>query len=100
MHAPERIALKLFRCSNAIQQFRIDFKNTEKLNLVHQEEKTLYLTLSERADLELVLKKAEQRLIPPGARFALTLKTAAPTVPEIPLLQKANQLMDHFEKDF
>lgn len=100
MKSPEQIALKLFRCAKAIRQFRENPYDKKNLQNIRNEEHTLYETLSERADLEYTLRLAEQRLIPPGTRFALTLNSIDPEQTEIPLLKKANQLMDHFEKDF
>ena len=100
MKAPEQIALKLFRCSKAIRQFREKPFDKKNLQNIRNEERGVYEAFSERANLEHALRMAEQRLIPPGTRFALTLKSVVPEKSDIPLLKKANQLMDHFEKDF
>ena len=100
MIVPDRVSLKLFRYVKAIRQFRKDPCNKNNLHTLRVEEQAVFEALSERADLEYSLRLAEQRLIPPGTRLALTLRAAAPKHPDIPILQKANQLMDHFEKDF
>ena len=99
MNSPEQIALKLYRYIKALRQFRENPTDKKYLDLLRQEESEVYISLTERADLEKALRAAEQRLIPPGMRFALTLQTVRPTKSDLPLLQKAENLMDHFEKD-
>ena len=100
MDSPDLIALKLYRYIKALRQFRDHPTDKNNLRLLRQEETEVYVSLTERADLERALKAAEQRLIPPGIRFALTLQTVRPQRSDLPLLKKAEKLMDHFEKDF
>ena len=95
--APEQIALKLYRCAGRIREFRLNPPTANAIKKILAEKRALYTAFSERAALELALKQAEQRLIPPGMRFALTLQAVAPAKPEIPLLEKAHSLMDRYE---
>lgn len=98
--APEQIALKLFSCAKALREFRFLPTSKQNVQAVLQEESEVYRSLTVRAALEQTLQNAEQRLIPPGTRFALTLQAVTPVKPELPLLKKAHSLLDHFEKDY
>ncbi|MBE6404475.1 MAG: hypothetical protein E7040_00465 [Lentisphaerae bacterium] len=98
--SPEQVALKIYRCADAIRNFRMNVPAQKSIQKIFTEEKAFYAELSERAALEHTLKLAEQRLTTPGMRFSLTLQAIAPEKSDIPLLQKANSLMDRYEKDF
>lgn len=95
--APEQAALKLYRCAGNIRDFRLNPPTANAIKKILSEKKAFYTALSERAALEQALKQAEQRLITPGMRFALTLQAAAPVKPDVPLLKKAHSLMDRYE---
>lgn len=96
----EQIALKLFRCVRDIRQFRMNPNNPEHLAVLQDSTRQVYTVLSERNALESFLRDAEKRLIPPGSRWALTLNAITPQKPDIPLLIRANTLLDHFEKEY
>ena len=100
MKAPEQIALKLVRFAKALRYFRDNPADKNALQTVFAEEHAVYEALSERNVLENILRKAEQKLIPPGERFALTLRLIKPEAPEIPLLRTAQKMMDRYEKEF
>ena len=95
--SPEQIALKLYRCAGSIRNFRQNTPTQKAIQQILNEKKVLYAALSDRAAVELALKQAEQRLIPPGMRFSLTLQAVSPVNNDIPLLRKAHALMDRFE---
>ena len=95
--APEQIALKFYRCAMSIRDFRQNPPTQKAIQQVLTEKKASYAALSDRAAVEYVLKQAEQRLISPGKRFALTIQAVSPVNHDIPLLKTAHALMDHFE---
>ena len=97
--SPENIALKLFSYADQLILLRKHTEGELPLPEITKAEQLVWTALSERADLEHRLKTAELRLIPPGTRLALTIQTVTPVQPHIPLLKKANELLDRFEKD-
>lgn len=98
--APEQVALKIYRYAGALRDFRLNVPSKKLIQKIAEEEKIFYATLSGRAALEYSLKKAEQKFTTPGMRFSLTLQAIAPEKSDIPLLLKANTLMDRYEKEF
>lgn len=97
--SPEGPALKLFACAKALHAIRTGQIGDDPEAPLKDACAGVYAALSERAALESALKRAEQRLIPPGKRFALTLRAVAPKREDLPVLKHANLLLDRFEKD-
>ena len=100
LKSTEQIALKLFRCARSIRNFKLSPHNLESLPALKQDEQAVYTALSERVALEARLRSAEKKLLPPGSRWALTMKAIARKNADLPLLSRANSLLDHFEKEF
>ncbi len=100
LKSTEQIALKLFRCARSIRNFKLSPHNLESLPALKQDEQAVYTALSERVALEARLRSAEKTLLPPGSRWALTMKAIARKNADLPLLSRANSLLDHFEKEF
>jgi hypothetical protein len=97
--APEKISLNLSRYSEHLFDYMKKPDDPGILKKITETEEKTWELISGRTALEHALKSAEQRIIPPGKRFFLTMKVLSPVQPDIPLLKKANELLDRFEKD-
>lgn len=96
--APEKISLQLFRFGHFLYQLRNEHPGKNWEAKIASHEQAVYLAMNERVAVETFLKQAEQKLIPPGVRWAATVKAVSPSPQEIPLLIRADQLLDRFEK--
>ena len=94
-----RYFITLFACAKAVHTIRTGQIGDDPEAPLKEACAGVYAALSERAALESALKRAERRLIPPGKRFALTLRAVTPKREDLPVLKHANLLLDRFEKD-